>query len=269
MPHCPSFWLSREILSPWTCTSISTTSLSAVISRIGTATKRPWRVSTSAPKSIWSTSLSYICSDFPKDCHACRIPVSPTVAQLAGLQRLHISISNQHQSGLPPLPPWLAEVPAFVKFGYQIGRNSSPRLLMDSLRVMTGLQELLLIALEEDCNVVSCMSQLTSLVLALVPARTPPAASELLLLSTHLVKLAIRGNNIPQNETPLPHLEDLSLDIGLAIQPNYFAFTRHLRSLRLAVRKELEVWPCLEYLTQLTSLSRRRAGAAVSLKYLG
>eukprot|EP00897_Mesotaenium_endlicherianum_P008025 jgi/Mesen1/7250/ME000373S06321 len=185
-------------------------------------------------------------------------PVSPTLAQVASLEELRISVHFLDA----PLPPWLAELPAF--FGLKIWDHSdAPPPVVASLRSMTGLRELALQCLEvgpKEMDLISRMRQLTTLELrwdiSLTPGDSAPNDSSLLSWSASrtLQKLKLCGDVMPRNATPLPLLEDLTLEASTAIQPNYFAFTPSVRRLEM-VLYEGTAWPNLACLSQLTSLS--------------
>eukprot|EP00897_Mesotaenium_endlicherianum_P006726 jgi/Mesen1/6081/ME000031S05355 len=93
----------------------------------------------------------------------CSIPVSTTIAQLAGLQELHVKVGGLAK--VATLPSWLAELPAFV--GLRIDFDVDPcSSFLDFLRKTTGLRELVItghLLTAPEYEVVSKMSCLTSL----------------------------------------------------------------------------------------------------------
>eukprot|EP00897_Mesotaenium_endlicherianum_P008056 jgi/Mesen1/7279/ME000373S06343 len=97
-----------------------------------------------------------------------RIPVSRTLARLANLQELHITV---HRSAVTaPLPPWLAQLPAFVGLGIESEHEAPSGVFMDSLRAMTGLKTLSVMGELDDrdgqfMDTIARMSRLTSLVI--------------------------------------------------------------------------------------------------------
>eukprot|EP00897_Mesotaenium_endlicherianum_P008028 jgi/Mesen1/7253/ME000373S06319 len=182
----------------------------------------------------------------------CCFPFSRSLAQLASLQELHIVVNGV---GIP-FPLWLAKVPACCGLYIQ-GYHGGPPSFADSLGSLTGLRKLAISCAEIgrrstapiiNVEFVAAMSQLASLQLDM-EGRSVRRLS----LSPTLRELGISGHAIPTNATRLPLLEDLTLHIREAIQPDYFAFTPSLRKLKIYLMEGV-AWPHLEYLTQLTSL---------------
>eukprot|EP00897_Mesotaenium_endlicherianum_P006633 jgi/Mesen1/5999/ME000304S05007 len=183
-------------------------------------------------------------------------PISPTLAQLASLRELCIRLG----APFAPLPLWLAEHPAF--FGLRVDPFGSSLLLvplMNSMRSSTRLRELSFLHVKYglwEMDLASRLSHLTSLQLHWDDDFGFGAfcTQGLLLLSSTLRKLDMSCDAIPENARLLPLLEDLTLEVTRAIQPDYFAFTPNLRELRMTFTKEV-AHPHLQYLARLTSLS--------------
>eukprot|EP00897_Mesotaenium_endlicherianum_P007308 jgi/Mesen1/6605/ME000338S05775 len=174
-------------------------------------------------------------------------PVSPTIAQLAGLEELRIGV----MAWVAPLPSWLVKLPALAGLTILDEWRERTSLLAvlsyvagaDFQRSLAGLRDLTLGAVEvcaSEMDLLSTMGKLTALKLDLdPPSESPstPRGDALLLLSPTLRKLSITGNLIPQNARPLPLLEDLTLAVQAAIQLDYFAFTPNLRKLDMVLTK--------------------------------
>eukprot|EP00897_Mesotaenium_endlicherianum_P006097 jgi/Mesen1/5515/ME000279S04723 len=196
-------------------------------------------------------TLDWRSQSFPlKDLDGCCFPVSHTLAQVASLQELHIRVAHL----AVPLPPWLAELPAFA--GLRL-RGDPGISVLDPEASMTQLRELSIqssLVGTREMDAVSRMSHLTAL--ELVAFQGPHTIeSPLLRLSPTLRRLKLECHFVPRCVTPLPLLEELNLYVTTAIQPDYFAFTPGLRRLDLSLWKGV-VWPRLDHhLTQLTSLA--------------
>eukprot|EP00897_Mesotaenium_endlicherianum_P006105 jgi/Mesen1/5522/ME000279S04728 len=176
-------------------------------------------------------------------------PVSRTLAQVASLEEIHISVKNLSS----PLPPWLAALPALA--GVRLTGNPGASVL-DPEASMTQLRELSIRSFAmgaREMDAVSRMTRLTALQLVSLGGQESPLP--LLRLSPTLRRLELGCAIVPQNAVPLPNLEDLTLRVTAAVQPDYFAFTPGLRKLDLSLERDV-VWPRLEHhLTQLTFLA--------------
>eukprot|EP00897_Mesotaenium_endlicherianum_P001734 jgi/Mesen1/1589/ME000134S00698 len=183
------------------------------------------------------------------------IPVSTTLTQLAGLEELHISVDKLAEEA--PLPPWLAELPAFVGLRL-LEMNGAPcSSFLNSLGRMTRLKELVMTGvtfIESEMDAVSKLSHLTSLVLeesSIGTSMTP------FCLTTTLRELSCPGEALALLRTTLPLLEELTLTetkLEKEFEPTYFARTPNVRSLTLFLREERGAGSYLEHLTGLTSL---------------
>eukprot|EP00897_Mesotaenium_endlicherianum_P006728 jgi/Mesen1/6083/ME000031S05352 len=136
------------------------------------------------------------------------IPVSTTLAQLAGLQELHFKVGDLAK--VATLPPWLAELPAFVGLRVDFDENPCSSFL-DSLGKMTSLKELVMtghLVNAPEYEVVSQLRCLTSLELNEIETITAVGPIG---LATTLQKLCCPGEVLPKVTTSLPLLEELAL----------------------------------------------------------
>eukprot|EP00897_Mesotaenium_endlicherianum_P008048 jgi/Mesen1/7271/ME000373S06348 len=186
-----------------------------------------------------------------------RVPVSTTLARLANLQELHITV--QHYSVSAPLPPWLAQLPAFVGLEIFSEEEAPSRAFLDFVRTATGLRKLTFYGYLEDgrgMDVISWLGHLTSLTLYSHDRTTlPPVGS--FLLSPSLVELDMPSDLFASIKRPLPLLKALTLAPpgSAAIPMDHFAFTPNLTSLHLELWDEEAGWPRLGHLAGLASLS--------------
>eukprot|EP00897_Mesotaenium_endlicherianum_P008055 jgi/Mesen1/7278/ME000373S06344 len=162
-----------------------------------------------------------------------RMPVSTSLAQLANLQELHITV--QQPSAVAPLPLWLAKFPAFVRLEIFSEEWHPSLLFLDSVCAMTGLKQLSLEGYLEDgrgMDVIPWLNRLTSLILYSSDDMTPLVVDPFLLVPS-LVKLHMPSNMFGRMRTPLPLLKALSLaPPGFIADPaKYFELAPSLRSL--------------------------------------
>eukprot|EP00897_Mesotaenium_endlicherianum_P004043 jgi/Mesen1/3667/ME000202S02758 len=204
-------------------------------------------------------TLNYLdLSIFSKRLDTPHFPVSTSLARLASLEELCLRLHTLKM----PLPPWLAELPAFVGLRISLPRDLPPQ-VEHSVRLVTGLRELSIQCYEvgaREMDLVSRMTRLTALQLhsSAYSRSTGLATSQGTLRlgpSPTLRKLDISVDVVPKwTGLPLLLLEDLTLSDTAAVQPDYFAFTPNLRKLDVFLSKGM-AWPRLEFLSQLTSLS--------------
>eukprot|EP00897_Mesotaenium_endlicherianum_P006718 jgi/Mesen1/6074/ME000031S05345 len=183
------------------------------------------------------------------------IPVSTTLTQLAGLEELHITVDEFAEEAY--LPPWLAELPAFVGLR-SVNMNGAPcSSFINSLARMTSLEELFLTGVTFNASEMGAVSKLSHLTSLIIEESKFAASMAPFCPTTTLRELSCPGEVLPLLGTTLSLLEELTvMDMSLVktSKPTYFARTPNIRSLTLLIREERGAGPPLEHLTGLTSL---------------